>query len=327
MRPFAFLLALLLAAPLAFAQNNQSIPPFWDSEWSGTDFSKASVSFVEILSGGVSKDQIPAIDDPVFLNIEDVDDIPDLEPVVTLEIEGERPRAYPIRYLTYHEFVNDRVGDIPVAVTFCPLCNSALVFDGRLDGKELTFGVSGKLRHSDMVMYDRQTESWWQQFDGEGIVGELTGARLEKLPGWMEGFGEFKARNPDGIVMAEPRARRPYGQNPYVGYDTRPRPYGFYNGEDPPHGIEPLARVLRVEEKAWPLSRLQKTPELIEDGLRITWGQGQASALDGRDIAQSRDVGTVRVFDAETGKPVAHEVVFAFAFHAFEPEGVWMLGN
>ena len=327
MRFIAVLLVLVLGAPAAFAQTDQPIPPFWESEWPATDFSQASVPFLEILSGGVSKDQIPAVDDPVFLNVADVEDIADLEPVVTLEMEGAQPRAYPIRYLTYHEIVNDRVGGIPVAVTFCPLCNSALVFDGRLDGKELTFGVSGKLRNSDMVMYDRQTESWWQQFDGEGIVGEMTGAQLTKLPGWMEGYGAFKARNPDGIVMAEPRARRPYGQNPYVGYDSRSRPYAFYNGEDPPHGIEPLARVLRVEEKAWPLERLRNETELVEEGLRITWAAGQASALDGRDIARSRDVGTVRVFDAASGAPVPHEVVFAFAFHAFEPEGVWMLGN
>ncbi len=324
MRVLSIAVAAFMSATLAMAQ--QSVPPFWDAEWPETDFSKSSVSFVEILSGGPPKDGIPAIDDPQFIALADVEGIDGVEPVVTVELEGEIPRAYPIRYLTWHEIVNDRIGDVPVSVTFCPLCNSALVFDGRLDGKELTFGVSGKLRNSDMVMYDRQTESWWQQFDGEAIVGELLGAELTQVPGWMESFNEFKARNPQGIVMAQPTALRPYGQNPYAGYDSLNRPF-LYSGENPPHGIEPLARVLRVGDTAWTLERIRTEGEIVEDGVRITWAAGQASALDDRSIARGRDVGTVRVFDANTGAPVVHEVVFAFAFHAFTPEGKWMLGS
>ncbi len=324
MKSAFFAFAMMIAAPLAFAQ--QPTPPFWDAEWPDTDFSKSSVSFVEILSGGPPKDGIPAIDDPQFIKIADDDLIEDVEPIVTVELEGEIPRAYPIRYLTWHEIVNDRIGDVPVTVTFCPLCNSALVFDGRLNGQELTFGVSGKLRNSDMVMYDRQTESWWQQFDGEAIVGELLGAELTQVAGWMESFAEFKERNPDGIVMAQPNARRPYGENPYAGYDSLSKPF-LYSGENPPHDIEPLARVLRVGDTAWPLQRIREEGEIIEDGVRITWASGQVSALDKRRISASRDVGTVRVFDAETGAAVVHEVVFAFAFHAFTPEGKWNLGG
>ena len=324
MKFFAAAMAALFLSQAAVAQ--QSAPPFWENEWPNTDFSKASVSYVEILSGGPPKDGIPAIDAPQFITVADETDIPDVEPVVTVEIEGERPRAYPIRYLTWHEIVNDRIGDIPVSVTFCPLCNSALVFDGRLGDRELTFGVSGKLRNSDMVMYDRQTESWWQQFDGEAIVGELLGSELTQLPGWMESFKEFRVRNPEGLVMAQPAAARPYGSNPYAGYDSLSKPF-LYNGEKPPHGIEPLARVLRVGDAAWPLERIRKESEIVEDGLRITWGAGQVSALDQTNIAQSRDVGTVRVFDAATGAPVVHEVVFAFAFHAFTPDGDWKLGE
>lgn len=321
------LLPLILAMSVTMASAQQKTPPFWDSEWPKTDFSKASVSFVEILSGGPPKDGIPAIDDPQFIKIADDDLIEDVEPIVTVELEGEIPRAYPIRYLTWHEIVNDRIGDVPVTVTFCPLCNSALVFDGRLDGVELTFGVSGKLRNSDMVMYDRQTESWWQQFDGEAIVGELLGAELTQVPGWMESYGEFKARNPEGVVMAMPNARRPYGENPYAGYDSLSKPF-LYSGENPPHGIEPLARVLRVGDSAWTLERIRAEGEIVEEGVKIVWADsGQVSALDKRKISDSTSVGTVRVFDAETGAPVVHEVVFAFAFHAFTPEGKWMLGS
>lgn len=325
MRFVIMLLAGLMTAQMAVAE--QRIPPFWTSEWPDTDFSKSSVSFVEILSGGPPKDGIPALDGAEFAPVAEDAFIEDVEPVVTVELEGEIPRAYPIRYLTWHEIVNDRIGDVPVSVTFCPLCNSALVFDGRLDGQELTFGVSGKLRNSDMVMYDRQTESWWQQFNGEAIVGDLLGATLTTVPGWMESFAEFKARNPEGLVMKQPNARRPYGENPYSGYDSLSKPF-LYSGENPPHGIEPLARVLRIGDSAWPLERLRKEGEVVEKGYRIVWADsGQASALDKRRISASRSVGTVRVFDAESGAPVVHEVVFAFAFHAFTPEGNWMLGG
>jgi len=228
MRIAALSAVLALCAGLAFAQ--QKTPAFWDAEWPDTDFSKSSVSFVEILSGGPPKDGIPALDSAQFVPVSEDSAIPEMEPVVTVELEGELPRAYPIRYLTWHEIVNDRIGDVPVSVTFCPLCNSALVFDGRYEGRELTFGVSGKLRNSDMVMYDRQTESWWQQFDGEAIVGELLGAELTQVPGWMESLGEFRARNPEGLLMVEPTSRRPYGENPYAGYDSLSKPF-LYNGE------------------------------------------------------------------------------------------------
>jgi len=245
--------------------------------------------------------------------------------VLTYEHPGEAARAYPVRYLMWHEIVNDVVGDLPIAVTYCPLCNSAMVFDARLDESVLTFGVSGKLRHSDMIMYDRETHSWWQQAVGEGVVGRHAGARLKQLPGWMESWAEFRERNPDGLVMDEPDWRRAYGQNPYVGYDSAPRPF-LYLGDDPPHDINPLARVVRVEDRAWTFERLREAGEIREAGLVLTWTPGQASALDSRLIAQGRDVGTVRVRD-EQGSDVPHDIPFAFAFHAFFPDGVWMLGD
>ena len=322
-------LALTLYATLALAQADpKAVPKFWFVEWSDTDFSRNAVaSWTEILSGGPPKDGIPALDAPQFIPIASETDIGEREPVITVEIEGNLPRAYPIRYLTWHEIVSDEIGGIPVAVTFCPLCNSGITFDRRTSAGVLSFGVSGKLRNSDMVMYDRQTQSWWQQAMGEGIVGEMTGERLIMLPTWMESWGAFKARNPEGIVMAQPTGHlRPYGQNPYVGYDSSTRPF-LYNGEMPPHGILPLARVVRVGARAWPLTRLAEQGEIVESGLRITWTAGQASALDRRTIAASRDVGNIRVFDATSGAPVTHDVMFAFALHAFWPEAEWMLGS
>ena len=317
-----FLGGLLLAGP-ALAQ--QEVPRAWAAEWPRTDFARSSVAFAEVFSGGVPKDGIPALDTARMIPATEDRVLQSAEPVVTVEIPGAAPRAYPIRYLTWHEIVNDDGAPVPLVVTFCPLCNSALVFDRRVGEEVLSFGVSGKLRFSDMVMYDRQTESWWQQFTGEAIIGEKLGVRLTQVVNWMESFGTFVERSPDGLVMQTPEGfRRAYGQNPYAGYDSSGWPF-LYRGEAPPHGIAPLARVVRVGDRAWPLERLAQAGEIAEAGVVITWRSGMTSALDGRDIATSRDVGQIRVRDAATGADLLHEVVFAFAFHAFAPDGAWML--
>ena len=187
----------------------------------------------------------------------------------------------------------------------------------------LTFGVSGKLRNSDMIMFDRETESWWQQAVGTGIVGDYTGAELRQLPTWMESWDQFRSRNPDGLVMAEPNFNRAYGRNPYSGYDSSTRPF-LYSGEMPPHGVSPLARVVKVGNRAWPVDRLAQAGEIREAGFTLSWQPGQASALDSGTIARGRDVGSIRVRDGQ-GRDVPHDVMFAFAFHAFHPSGKWML--
>lgn len=320
-------LARLLAAVLAFALPAAAAlaePEFWRSEWPNTDFGKTSIaSWVEIMSGGPPRDGIPALSDPSFIPAADETRIGDREPVITVEIDGETPRAYPARYLTWHEIVNDLIGSVPVAVTFCPLCNSGMTFDRRVHGKVLTFGVSGKLRNSDMVMYDRESESWWQQAIGTGIVGEFTGTELTQLPSWMESWGEFRGRNPGGLVMDQPSWPRMYGQNPYVSYDSSARPF-LYSGENPPHGIHPLARVVRIGDRAWPVERIRDAGPVTEAGVTISWTEGQASALDAARIGEGREVGTIRVRDG-AGRDLPHDVMFAFAFHAFWPGGEWML--
>lgn len=311
--------AVLLLAPITAAAN----PEFWRHEWPKTDFMKTNVSsWTQILSGGPPRDGIPALSDPQFIRADEETRIEDREAVVTVEIDGETPRTYPLRYLTWHEIVNDEVGGVPYAVTYCPLCNSVPVFDRRVNGRLLTFGVTGKLRDSNLIMYDQETESWWQQATGEGMVGEFTDAELTHIPSWQESWVEFKTRNPDGLVMAQPAYPRTYGRNPYVRYDSSSRPF-LFNGEMPPHDIPALARVVRVEDRAWPVSRLAEEGEVTEAGYTISWASGQASALDSAQIGGGKDVGTIRV--RRDGKDVPHDVIFAFAFHAFFPEGKWML--
>lgn len=319
-------LLVLIASPSFSAE----IPDRWKRDWPKTDFSKMSVDPSEVFTGGPPKDGIPAISDPVMIPAASETVLDGREPVMSVEAEGMPARAYPVRYLMWHEIVNDRIRDMPIAVTFCPLCNSGLVFDLRLPSieghMEIELGVSGMLRHSDMIMYDRQTESWWQQFTGEAIAGFMTGARLQPIPALLESWDSFLATHPDGLVMAEPEQfQRAYGSNPYVGYDSGV-PF-LYRGDSPPHGIPALARVVRVGDRAWPLTRFVDQEEIVESGVRIRWSSGQASALDSDVIAEGREVGNIRVTDAESGEPVVHEVVFAFAFHAFTPNGEWMLGN
>ena len=313
-------LALVAALSLNPAIAREA-PSGWLFEWGETDFSKASISFNEIMSGGPPKDGIPAIDDPVFVAAAEVEDLAGTEPVISFVV-GDDHRAYPLQILIWHEIVNDTVGDVPITVTFCPLCNSAVVYDRRVGDAVLDFGTTGKLRNSDLVMYDRQTESWWQQFTGEGIIGTYTGTALKRLPSRLESFARFKERvGDDGKVLVPSRSgARAYGMNPYSSYDSSSRPF-LYNGELP-EGIEPLARVVVVEDEAWSLQLIRDAGRYERDDLVITWEAGQNSALDSRKIAKGKDVGNVVVQRASDDglEDVPYDIAFAFAFHAFHPE-------
>jgi len=291
--------------------------------WPKTDFTQTTVSFDEFLDGGPGKDGIPAITNPVMIPINQQDRLGEDEPVMTVEFEGYPARAYPIRYLMWHEIVNDSLGDTHFAVTFCPLCNSGVVFDRKFEGQVIELGVSGMLRNSDMVMFDRETESWWQQFNGEGLVGVHAGKKLTKIPSWMESWSDFRTRNPDGVVQDEPQSYRQYGVNPYIQYDSGS--FSLYEGENPPNGINPVSRVVVIGDSAWPLERLRNLGHLTESGYTFTWRAGLNSALDTRTISTGKDVGAIRVVDKD-GNNVVHDVAFAFAFHAFHPDVNWMLG-
>ena len=294
----------------------------WRAEWPHTDFSRLAVDLAEIRSGGPPKDGIPAIDAPHLVPVAEVEKPQPTEPVITLVI-GEEARAYPLRILTWHEIVNDTVGGVPVAVTYCPLCNAAIVFARTVGGRVLDFGTTGKLRYSDLVMYDRQTESWWQQYAGEAIVGELTGAALTMLPARVESFARFARTHPDGrVLVPNDPTLRPYGANPYAGYDSSPVPF-LYDGSMP-EGIAPLAYVVAVGDEAWSLDLLRAKTPIEVDGLVLTWEPGQSSALDSRVLAEGRDIGNVvvRRRTASGLEDALYHVTFAFVFHAFQPEGI-----
>jgi Protein of unknown function (DUF3179) len=295
-------------------------PAHWRLEWPQTDFTRHSVDLDEIIPGGPPRDGIPAIDAPEVVPVAEAS-LPEDEPVIGLVINGDA-RAYPLRILIWHEIVNDVVGGVPVAITYAPLSNTALVFERRVGEEVLEFGSTGKLRHSGLVMYDRTTESWWQQFLGQAIVGELSGTELAMLPARLESFATFRERAPAGRVQVPPSDARAYGTNPYVSYDSAPAPF-LYQGMLP-KDLAPLARVVRVGDEAWSLDLVRRKAPFEDGDLRFTWESGQASALDAGTIADGKDVGNTLVErrSAHRWEDAVYSVDFAFAFHAFFPDGV-----
>lgn len=272
----------------------------WNTNWE-----RHTIDYSEILSGGPPRDGIPSIDNPQFIDSTAADAwLADNEPVIVLELNGDA-RAYPLQILTWHEIVNDTVGDVPALITFCPLCNSAIAFNRTVDGAAVEFGVSGLLRHSDLIMYDRSDESLWQQFTGEAIVGNHVGQRLTMLPTSLVSYADFKDAYPDGVVLSrETGFSRSYGQNPYAGYDTiGSDPFLF---RDEPDGRLPaVARVVTISlngvDVAYPLEALA-TSGVIHDAqggqpLVLFHLPGTASALDARVIAEAADVGATGVFE------------------------------
>jgi len=274
-----------------------------------TDFSMISVPMGQIVSGGPPKDGIPAIDHPRFQSSRAAAAwLEDREPVLLVEIDGVA-RAYPLRILIRHEIVNDEIAGRPVAITYCPLCNTALVFDATVEGRRLDFGTTGRLRHSDLVMYDRQTESWWQQASGEAIVGQLMGTVLDFLPANTVSWSTAQSLYPNLEVLSrETGFGIGYGRNPYVGYDRQRAPMrGFFSAKLDRRfpALERVAAIDIADGWAAPFSELSKTGvaevELEGRPIVIFWRPGVASAVDAGTVARGRDVGETAAFDRRIG--------------------------
>lgn len=294
---------LLLSFTLMAQQNPNNL----DIQWN-TDMSETLVPLEEFTIL-LRPDEIPPIDKPDFWNARKASEMFfKHEPVIVIE-KGKEAKAYPLSIMTYHEIVNDIVGGIPVSVTYCPLCNAAIVFDRRLQyrGEEwlLDFGVSGMLRNSDLVMWDRQTESWWQQFTGKALVGELAGAQLISLPSMLISLEEFMETYPDGLILSTNTGHSArYGTNPYTGYDdpgnTQPR---LYSGEVDKR-LPAMERVINIHVKGkykiYPLSAIREEGVINDtfegEDLVIFYTSKTVSVLDENQISDSRKVGSVTVF-------------------------------
>ena len=283
-------------------------PQYFGLDWS-TEWGLRLID-LDDLSQGAGRDAIPAISGPLYWTLEEASAVyTDNVPLVQVNINGD-VRGFPLEILTWHEIVNDTIGGVPVAVTFCPLCNTAIAFESQIGDEIYKFGVSGLLRNSDLVMYDRNTESLWQQSSGRAIVGRMVGARLKYVPASVVTVGQLRSAYPDALVMSRDTGwDRPYGQNPYRGYDNPEEggPYTFFFDRDTiDERLPPAERVVSIEGPsgaaiayAWSTLEQERAVHDSFDGIDLVvfWTPGALSILDAGILRDGREVGTTAVFE------------------------------
>ncbi|GAC1311978.1 MAG: DUF3179 domain-containing protein [Acidimicrobiales bacterium] len=283
-----------------------------------------------ILSGGPPPDGIPPIDHPRFEKAGQITWLRPTEPVLAVTVNGE-DRAYPVQILIWHEIVNDTVGGVPVAVTYCPLCNTAIAYDRRVGSSILDFGTSGKLYNSDLVAYDRQTQSLWVQFLGQAVAGTLTGTQLRAYPLSTVSWAQWSQAHPDGWVLSRDTGyTRRYGDNPYPGYDdVHASPFLFSGKTDARRAA--MTRVVGVNEDtdavAIELGALQRR-HVIETNLGgnaiVAWQTaGTSSALSDAKVAGGPDVGTTGVFVPVIDGKGLHFEALTGGFRDRETRSTW----
>ncbi len=297
-----------------------------------TDFSRALLPAGEFDDGGPGKDGIPAIEHPKFVPAAKAMFLDGREPVLSFELNGD-VRAYPVEILVWHEIVDDVVAGQPILISYCPLCNSDVAFKRTINGTVYDFGVSGLLRNSDMVMFDRETETWWQQIAGQALVGSLSGAQLTRLPVETISFAEFRAAHPGGLVLSRDTGfTRDYGRNPYVSYDDPESGSSvfLYHGRVD-HRLSVVERVVSLDLNgdavAYPFSSLADHT-VVDDTVGGTpvvvfYKKGTLSPLDRRTITDSKDVGSGVVFERTVGGRVLSFSADGDAFRDAETGSTW----
>ena len=289
-------------------------PPFPDmSDWENTDFSHTKVVLSDMIEGGPGKDGIASIDQPTFESIESAERwLNDREPVIVF-INGEKSKAYPLQILIYHEIVNDELGDEKIAITYCPLCNAALVFSRWHKESLLDFGTTGKVYTNNLVMYDRQSETWWLQFSGEAVVGDYAGDTLKLLHSQLVSFKQFKDAHPLGEVLSNNTGfNKKYGSNPYINYDSRIVPMSWFYRKPFDNRLPVMERVLGLVEGdtvlAFPFSYLGTTPlvqtSIGDSSVLVISKPGMASAVDARTIRESKDILAAAAYSREVDDQV-----------------------
>jgi len=284
----------------------------------------------EIVSGGPPPDGIPAVDAPRFQHPAKVDWLRPNEPVLAISV-GNDARAYPLQILIWHEIANDTVGGTPVAITFCPLCYSAIAFDRRLGRRVLDFGTSGKLYRSDLVMYDRQTKSLWSQILGTAIAGVQTRSQLHVLPVSIVSWSDWRSAHPDGWVLSrDTGSSRDYGTNPYPGYDDiNSRPFLFVGKRDVRFPAK--TRLVGFNQGGDAVAVLldwlrdRHVAIITVDGHPVTvWEKdGTASAVDSDSIPLGRDVGATAAYDPVLDGRTLHFSWSSGAFTDAETHSAW----
>jgi hypothetical protein len=272
----------------------------WDTNWE-----KHSIDYDELISGGPSKDGIPPIDSPKFETVQNAKTwLKDNEPLIFVNIQN-KTKAYPLQVLIWHEIVNDSLANKKITVTFCPLCNASIVFNRVIKEKVYDFGTSGLLRNSDLVMYDRQTDSLWQQFTGAAIVGNMLDTKLEEINSSIVSFKDIYTSYPDTLILSKDTGHiRDYGRNPYTGYDDINQS-PFMLKQDVDARLPPMRRVATIEinakNKAYSY-KILRNKKVINDSfentdLTLFYKDKIASALDRSEISKSKDSGSVIIYD------------------------------
>ena len=263
----------------------------------------------KILSGGPPKDGIPSIDNPKFVSVSDADEwIEDNELVLGI-IYKDIKRVYPLQIMVWHEIVNDVISGDPILITYCPLCGSGIAFERTIDGEEVEFGTSGKLYNSNLVMYDRKTDSYWTQIDGKAIIGELTGMELKEVSIDTVTWRDWKAAHPDSEVLNQDTGySRPYGNDPYGSYYNDS--FIFFPVENEDNRIHAKTVIFGIE-----IDGVYKAYQ--EEDVK----KGDISdVVKGVSITVSRDkAGIVSIIDSE-GNEIIKERDFWFAWYAFHPD-------
>ena len=267
-----------------------------------TNLRKRSIDLNLILDGGPGKDGIPAIHSPKFVK---ADEASLQEDMLGIFVDiGSEQRYYPYNILVWHEIVNDFVGNTPLAVTFCPLCGSGIVFNRTVKGEVLRFGVSGLLFESNLLMYDHKTESLWSQSQGEAVVGDYTGISLELMRMQVIPFKELKAKYPQASVLSEDTGyARDYSFYPYGDYETSDELYFPISVQDKRFPAKEMMYVFHLAEKviAFPVKDLG-----IEDQSKVIQGQTGNARREGNEILVTLDGRTV---------PGYYEMWFSWAVH------------
>lgn len=235
------------------------------------NLSQTTVPVDEIFGGGPPKDGIPALSNPTLVTAREATYLHNDDRVIGVVV-GTEARAYPLRILDYHEIVNDEVGKVPIAVTYCPLCDSCAVFDRRTELGKREFGVSGLLYNSNVLMYDRggRPESLWSQVKTEGVSGPAASKTLNALPLELTTWKEWRTRHPETMVLSiETGHRRDYSRSPYAGYFDTPRL--MFPAKPASDRLPAKARVLGVwsgkAARAYPESAFGRDRTRIEDTL------------------------------------------------------------
>lgn len=268
-----FILSALL---LSSAANSKEI--------NGFELDDALIPANQIFSGGPEKDGIPAIDNPKFVKIRAAGFMKDGDRVLGITINGES-KAYPIKILNWHEIVNDSIADVSFAITYCPLCGTGIAFDSNISGQILNFGVSGLLYNSDVLLYDRETDSLWSQLLSKAVTGKHKGIALKPLPTIHTTWANWKQLHPSSSVLSiDTGYKRSYSKDPYGGYEQSRLLY-FPVTNKAPARYHPKEKVLGLTlgktYKAYPFIELNKnnkstfTDVVNENSLTIHWNKSE----------------------------------------------------